>query len=421
MKTAQPSTSPAVPEAEGDQRKGPLAGVRVVTVDNYFAGNYGPLLLALHGADVVKIEAPTGGDALRNDAPYIQVDGRSISHGELRLMREKSSVGLDLRNRAGRDVLARLVATADVFWTNIRPGSAARLGIDYQSIRAMRLDIVYASLTGFGLPGRSIEAFEDAPAFDIIIQALTGLMSRNANRDGAPQYNGVAIADQVTSVFTTLGVVMALINRSRTGEGACVDVSMFDSMIALNEKTLSLFAMDGVVRPPRLSATNSPFGAYRAADGYVAVGVGGNAVWARLCTVLGREDLIDDPDLDTGVRRVAAEDSRIRPLLEGWLQSKTVDEATSLLLAGDVPASAVLDVDDHHLLAQGRRSGIIADIGLGDTTRFVVQSPVHFATGSPQSVSVPTPLGGETSAVLKRWLGMSDGDVERLRADGAIA
>jgi formyl-CoA transferase len=403
------------------QRTGPLAGIRVVSVDNYFAGNYGPLLLALHGADVVKVEAPTGGDALRNDPPYIQADGRTISHGELRLMREKSSIGLDLRSKAGRAVLGRLVVKADVFWTNIRPKSAARLGIDYESVRALRQDIVYASLTGFGLPGRSIEALEDAPAFDIIIQALAGLMARNADRDGTPQYNGIAVADQVTSVFTTLGVAMALVNRQRTGEGACVDVSMFDSMLALNEKTLSLFAMDGMVRPPRLSATNSPFGAYRAADGYVAVGVGGNAVWARLCNVLGREDLIDDPDLDTGVKRVAAEESRIRPLMEEWFKSRTVSEATRLLLAGDVPASAVFDVDEPQLLAQGRRSGVIADISVGGINKFVVQSPVHFATGSSQPVSLPSRLGGETAAVLKRWLGMSAEDIKNLRAEGAIA
>jgi crotonobetainyl-CoA:carnitine CoA-transferase CaiB-like acyl-CoA transferase len=421
MNTAHLSKAPGLRQREVQSQKGPLAGVRVITVDNYFAGNYGPLLLALHGADVIKIEAPTGGDALRNDAPFIHVDGRSISHGELRLMREKSSVGLDLRSEAGRAVLARLVATADVFWTNIRPRSAARLGIDYGGIRALRPDIVYASLTGFGLPGRSIPAFEDAPAFDIIIQALTGLMARNEDSDGTPQYNGVAIGDQVTSIFTTLGVVMALLDRARTGEGACVDVSMFDSMLAINEKTLSLFSMDGIVRPPRLSATNSPFGAYRAADGYVAVGVGGNAVWARLCGVIGREDLLDDPDLDTGVKRVAAESTRIRPLMQGWLQSKTVSEASALLLAGDVPASPVYDVDDPQLLEQGRRSGVIADIELGDTSKFVVQSPIQFATGAPQPVGAPSVLGAETSAVLKRWLGLSDRDLEGLRADGAIA
>jgi CoA:oxalate CoA-transferase len=399
-----------------------LRGIRVLTVDNYFAGNYGPLLMAFHGAEVVKVEQPGAGDPLRNDPPYLSYGSEKISHGELRLLRDKASVALDIRSDPGYAVLKRLIAAADVFWTNLRAASAERLKIDYGSVRACNESIVYASLTGFGLPGESSSHFEGEPAFDINIQALTGLMARNSDEQGVPQYNGVAVADQVASVFATLGVVMALLRRRETGRGGCVDVAMFDSMIALNEKTFSLVSMDGKVRPPRISATNSPFGAYRASDGYVAIGVGGTVLWKRFCKAIGRDDLLTRTDLDSGEKRVRAEQTVIRPIVEEWLRHRTVGAAISELQASDVPASAVLEVDSPILRAQARRRGVVRDVDLGAVGRKeLVYSPILISDEGPPAGSPPSALGDSTRDVMRRWIGMNDREIDSLLQSGVIA
>jgi CoA:oxalate CoA-transferase len=407
-------------ESTADRSVGALAGVRVLTVDNFLAGNYGPLLLAMHGAEVVKIEQPGTGDTLRRDAPFLDAGDRLISHGELRLLRGKASAAIDIRSSAGRKALDRLIASADVFWTNLRPASALRLRIDYDSLRSINSRLIYASVSGFGLPLAHDERDDGRPAFDIIVQALTGLMSRNANPDGEPQYNGIPVADQVTSLYAAMGVVLALFDRKRTGRGQCVDVSMFDSMVALNEKTLSLYAMDGVVRPPRISATNSPFGAYPARDGFIVIGVGGNRVWERFCGVIGRSDLIASAELDTGVKRVNAEATVIRPIVEGWLKDKTVDQAVSLLLAADVPASAVHEVD-RVLRSEGAHArGVLRDVDLGGRVIPLVQSPIRLSDSNVGAVDPPHVLGADTERVLMEWSGLTKSEIATLRQEGAI-
>jgi CoA:oxalate CoA-transferase len=377
-------------------RKGPLSGFRVLTVDNYFAGNYGPLLLAFHGAEVVKIEQPGSGDPLRTDPPYLDAKAKALSHGELRLMRGKSSVALDIRKPAGKEVLRKLIGSADVFWTNLRPAAAKRLGIEPEAVQGINPRIVYASVSGFGLPGAQTLPFQDEPAFDIIIQALTGLMSRNADADGTPHYRG--------------------------DPAARVDVSMFDAMLALNEKTFSLCSMDGIVRPPRISATNAPFGAYRGKDGFIVIGVGGHVLWERFCRALGREDLLARDDLNTGMKRVQHEKSVLRPLIEEWLRARTVKEASRILLEHDVPASPILDVDSPVLREQVSTRGLTRNVTAPDGRPVtLVQSPVRLSSESTEDFGLPRGLGADTNRVLTQWIGMSESQIAVLRNEGIAA
>lgn len=405
--------------------RGPLRGIRVLTIDNYFAGNYGPLLLAMHGAEVVKIEQPGAGDPLRTDAPYYDRAQQRYAHGEVRLMRDKQSVALDLRQEAGLQLFYRLVKEADVFWTNLRPTAACRLRIAPDVLQALNPRLVYASLSGFGLPGGPDEPppqFGDEPAFDIIIHALTGLMSRNADPDGTPVYNGVAIADQVASLFAAFGVLAALRGREQGDPAAVVDVAMFDAMIAVNEKTFSLYSMDGIVRPPRISATNSPFGAYRGRDGYLVIGVGGAILWERFCRATGRMDLHARTDLDTGIKRVAVEASVIRPAVEAWLASRSIEEAGRILVDAGVPASPILDIDHPRVRDQARLRGVTADLELPDLPSLtVVQSPVRLSTQPVPTPGRPHELGEDSDAVLQRWLGLSADEVQAWRAAGVVA
>ena len=417
-----PMTQPGIqPHDPATRAAGPLRGLRVLSIDNYFAGNYGPLLLAMHGAEVVKIEQPGSGDPLRTDAPYLDPKAKRYAHGEIRLMRDKKSVALDLRSPAGRQLFYRLVKEADVFWTNLRPGAAQRLGAAPEVLQALNPRLVYASLSGFDLPEAGKDSmFGDEPAFDTIIQGLTGLMSRNADPDGTPIYNGIAVGDQVASLFAAFGVIAAIHARDRGDPAAVVDVAMFDAMIAVNEKTFSLYSMDGVVRPPRISATNSPFGAYRGKDGYLVLGVGGAILWERFCRAIERPDLYAREDLDAGIKRVAVEATVIRPAVEGWLGRHTVEEAARILLEFQVPAAPILDIDHPRLRTQATLRGVAAELELPDRKVTVVQSPVRLSTQPVPVPGRPHELGEDSDAVLRDWLAMPDTELRELRAAGVV-
>lgn len=381
---------------------GPLAGVRVLCVDNYLAGNYGPMLLALHGADVVKVETPSG-EAMRPSRPLVgEPASAAWSHFELRMMRGKRSVALDLESDEGRATFERLVAAADVFWTNLRPESAARRRLDPDAMLAVNDQLVYASLTGFGLPENGGGEFASLPAFDILVQGVTGLLHRNADSDGTPVYNGLPIADQATSLYGAFGVLLGLRQRDATGAGCVVDVSMFDSMIALNEKAISMWGIGGEVPPPRSSATTAPFGMYPTSDGWVCIAVGSDAVWRRFCVAVGRTELVDDERYAIGTERVRRQDE-IMSIVTAFTACRTNAEVVTRLLAHQVPAGEALEVDDIVGSKQVRSRGTVRDLEVGRDDPFpVVMSPVH-VSGAAQVEALPPRLDADHHAVLDDW------------------
>lgn len=387
---------------------GPLAGVRVLCVDNYLAGNYGPLLLALHGADVVKVET-RGGEAMRASRPYVGPEpDDSWSHFELRMMRGKSSVSLDLdRSSDDRVLFERLVSAADVFWTNLRQDSAERRRVDVDTLMALNPRLVYASLTGFGLSGNGEGEFAAMPAFDILVQGLTGLLGRNADDDGKPVYNGLPIADQGTSLFGALGVLLGLRQRDATGQGCVVDVSMFDAMVALNEKAISMFGIDHEVPAPRASATTAPFGLYPTRDGWACLAVGSDVVWRRFCSavgeIIGSPGLADDESLWIGTDRVRRQDD-VTAIVEAFTRPRTTDEVVEFLLAHDVPAGQPLEVDELVETRQVKSRGVVRRLDLGNGVDVpVVMSPI-VVSGCEQSLDSPHRLDADRRRVLTEWL-----------------
>jgi CoA:oxalate CoA-transferase len=385
----------------------PLQGIRVLCVNNYLAGNYGPLLLALHGADVVKVETGAG-EAMRASKPFLPVgDGEQWSHFELRMMRGMSSIVLDLKDDADRADFERLAVAADVFWTNLRPESAQRRRVDWPTLRGINPRLVYASLTGFGLPDNGEGEFGSLPAFDILIQGLTGLLARNADPYGTPTYGGVPIADTVTSLYGALGVLIGLRRRDLTGEGCVVDVAMFDSMVAINEKAMTMFRLDGAPPPPRASATTAPFGMFPTKDGWAVVAVGSDTVWRRFARAvgprIGRPDLAEDRTWWAGTTRVSHA-AEIDALVEQFTRTRTTQEVVDLLLAHDVPAGHSLEVDTISASRQVRERGIVQDIRTpGGASYPAVMSPVQ-VSGSPQQVLPPPRLGADRERVLAEWL-----------------
>lgn len=386
---------------------GSLEGVRVLCVDNYLAGNYGAMLLALHGADVVKVETPAG-EAMRRSRPLLPAgDGGEWSHFALRMMRGKRSISLDLDGRpTDREVFEELVGLADVFWTNLRPPSAQRRRVDPDTLTGLNPRLVYVSVTGFGLPANGRGEFSELPAFDILVQGLAGMLDRNADEFGRPTYNGLPIADQVTSTYAAFGALVGLRQRDATGVGCVIDVPMFDSMVALNEKAISMFGMQGEVPPPRLSATTAPFGLYRAADGWVCLAVGSDAVWRRFCRVvgplIGRPELERDETYLIGTDRVRHQEE-LTDLVERFTLPRPANQVVELLLENDVPAGLPLEVDRLLQTDQVKQRGIVRSLDLGPGAAVpVVMSPVT-VSGTEQGVELPPVLDADHDRVLADW------------------
>ena len=262
----------------------PLAGIRVLALENYLAGNHGTFLLSMLGAEIIKVEPP-GGDVLRGVGPFIEAHGGRRSSGELRVMGNKRSVILDIRTPEGLAVLMKLVAQSHVVWTNQKPASLKRLGITFESLAAVNPGIVYFTLSGFGHDDLLTSGpLGSLAAFDVIAQGLAGLQFRASGPDGMPGYNGLALGDEVTSLLTVLGTVAALYRQQAGDPGPQrVDVAMHDSMIYLNELALGLLSVMGVAPPRGRSGTSAPYGAFRSRDGWVNIAVGGDPVWRRFC------------------------------------------------------------------------------------------------------------------------------------------
>lgn len=386
----------------------PLDGVRVLCINNYLAGNYGPMLLSLHGADVVKVEPPSG-EASRTSKPIIPVnaDGsEGWSHFELRMMRGVSSVMLDLSSAPDRKLFHDLVAATDVFWTNLRPDSALRRHVDWTALQVINPKLVYVSLTGFGLPENGVGEFSDSPAFDILVHGLTGLLARNADSEGTPQYNGLPIADQVTSTYAAFGAVLGLRQRDLTGTGCCVDVSMFDSMMAINEKALSMYGVRHEVPPPRASATTAPFGMFPASDGWVCIAVGSDGMWRDFCRavgpLVGRPELSDDESLWSGTNRVARS-VELNAMVEAFTRPRTAEEVVAHMNAYNVAAGQSLEVNELWNSRQVRSRGILRDIPFAAGPYPAVMSPI-IISGSFQPIEEPHRLGEDRERVLREWL-----------------
>ena len=323
----------------------PLEGVRVLAVENFIAGPYGSMLLADHGAEVIKVEPPRG-DTYRAAVPHYEKDGARMSYSFLRVNRNKRSIVLDLATSEGRDAFLELVDTADVVWENLRPGAFERLDLGWEVLRSRNPRIVYASLTGFGSDDVLPSPFRERLAFDIVAQALSGMMYRVGHEDQEPLHVGTPVADTVSAILAALGVSLALNARQQTGVGQRVDISLYDAMVALNEQSVGYYSHFGEVPPRGASPTSAPFSSFMAADGYLAIGIASDEIWRRFCTVIEAPDLAEDPTLAHGIDRVKHAETRLRPRIEKWTRQFPVEEAVRLLNVARVPAANVQNVDD---------------------------------------------------------------------------
>lgn len=323
---------------------GMLDGIRVVSLEQFISGPYCTSILADAGADVVKVERPVTGDPRRSYEPRLGPEDDYVSGGFASYNRGKRSVTLDLRDPDGLAALRHLLAEADVFVCNNRPGALERMGIGVADLRREFPRLIICEITGFGVSGGP---YADWPAFDSVIQAMSGLSSLvGPTADGPPDLAPMGTMDVLAGVYAALGVMAALVQRARTGLGAHVDAAMYDIGAAFLERPLTLHEFTGDV-PTRGQDAFSPVGAFRAGDGgWISIVIPTDEMWKRCCTAMQRPELLSDPELDTVLKRADRMKDLVIPAFEAWAADKDRHQTVEALRLAGQPAGIVQSIDE---------------------------------------------------------------------------
>jgi crotonobetainyl-CoA:carnitine CoA-transferase CaiB-like acyl-CoA transferase len=385
-----------------DRPPGPLAGLLVADFSRVLAGPYATMLLADLGADVIKVESP-GGDDTRRWMPPVTADGTSTYY--LAINRNKRSVALDLSQADDLAAARELARRADVFVQNFKPGGLARFGLDYESVRAVNPEIVYASISGFGAGGGA-----DLPGYDLMVQAMSGLMSLTGDPDGPPYRAGISVFDVISGLHTAYGIVAALYHRQVTGQGQHIEASLLASALSGMVNQTSAWAAAGVV-PFRMGNSHPslfPYEPLPTADRDLIITAGNDAQFRRLCEVLGVPELADDPRFTRNEGRTANRDL-LRPLLVERLARRPAAEWFTDLIAAGVPCGPINTVDDGVAFAREVGLDPVVQAGQGDDTVPAIRHPLTFSATPPRYDRRPPRLD-EHGAEIRAWLAAAQED-----------
>jgi formyl-CoA transferase len=392
-----------------------LAGLRVLDLTRVLAGPFSTMMLADLGAEIIKIERPGTGDDTRHFAPF--VNGESAYY--MNLNRNKLGVTLDLAADRGRELFLDLAKSADVVVENFRPGTMDKLGLGYTTLKAANPRLVYAAVSGFGNTG----PYRLRPGYDIIGQAMGGLMSTTGWPGGEPTRSGTAMADVLAGLSVTIGILAALRHRDRTGEGQMVDVALTDSVVASLEIITQIYLADGRV-PERIGNRYEscyPYDSFAARDGSVVIAAANDKLWRLVCQTIEQPALADDERFNTNARRVERH-AEIKPLIEAWTSTREIDHIVDRMLAAGVPASPINTIDrlvkDPHI-AQAREMFVDVTHPAAGKTR-LTGSHIKLSE-TPARVRTPAPLLGEhNTSVFTAVLGLSAERVAELQRDGVV-
>jgi len=393
---------------------GLLDDIRVLDLSRVLAGPYCTMVLADYGADVVKVEEPGSGDGTRGWGPPWVGDQSAYF---LAANRSKRSITVNLKSAAGIDIVRRLAAQADVVIENFKVGGAAKLGLDYPVLAAHNPRLIYCSLTGYGQTG----PYRDRAGYDFIIQAQGGLMSITGPVAGEPYKVGVAIVDISAGLFAATAILAALHERERSGQGQYIDVALLDAQVAWLANVAHNYLATGQT-PGRFGNAHPsivPYEPFPTADGAVAVAVGADDQYRRLCLAAGRPDLGDDPRFRTNAGRVTHRATLI-PLLQELFQTRSTREWVELLLSIGVPVGEINTVAQALEDPQVQARDMVREVDHPTAGRIKLLGPVAKFSRSELAVTAPPPLGRDTDAVLRERLGFSDGEIADLRRQGVV-
>jgi len=316
---------------------GPLNGIVVVDLTRVLAGPYCTMLLADLGARVIKVERPETGDDSRNFGPF--VDDKSVYFASLN--REKESIAIDLKSEAGRAEFEQLLEQADVLVENFRAGTMEKLGLGWETLHQRFPNLIYAAASGFGHTG----PYSHRPAYDMVVQAMGGVMSLTGHPGSPPTRVGTSIGDLAAGLFTTIGINSALYHRAQTGEAIKVDVAMLDSQVAILENSIARYSVSGQIPGPIGSRhpTITPFAAFETKNGHVVIAAGTDAIFKRLCQAIERPELIENPFFLTNPLRTEHEPA-LKDELEATLKTRTTEDWLATLEKADIPCAPINNI-----------------------------------------------------------------------------
>jgi crotonobetainyl-CoA:carnitine CoA-transferase CaiB-like acyl-CoA transferase len=392
----------------------PLHGVRVLDVTNVLAGPFCGFQLVLLGAEVIKVEQPVRGDLARQLGVNVKASSQLMGDSFVAVNAGKQSVTLDLKSAQGNEIFKKLVGISDVVIENFRPGVMKRLGLDYEVLSKISPKLVYGALSGFGQEG----PLALRPAYDQIIQGMSGVMSITGSKETAPLRTGYPVCDTLGGVTAALAVCAALVEARATGRGRSIDVSMLESTIACMGWVVSNYLNAGVIPIPmgNENFTAAPSGTFKTGDGLLNIAANENAQYHKLCDVIGRPDLKTDPRFeDRDVRK--SNRALINREVEQALHAKTAPEWDALLTAAGVPAGCVLCVPEilaHPHLAQRNFAG---SYETPTGPQHITRGGFYFAEEPPFPATPAPRLSEHTSLWLKK-LGYDDMAIEELKKAG---
>jgi CoA:oxalate CoA-transferase len=383
-------------QASCDKASAPLAGIKVLDLSRVLAGPYCTALLADLGAEVIKLEPPAGDD-YRHIGPFRDGESALFTLNN----RGKKSLVLDLKDPDDQAIAQAIAGRVDVVVENFRPGVAARLGLGAETLRAANARLVYCSISGFGQQG----PFKDLPAYDLVVQAMSGLMAGTGEEGGAPLKTGESIADLIAGLFASWSIMAALVQRERTGQGATLDVAMYDALFSMLTTSHALHFYAGAL-PQRVGnrhPLSTPFGCFATKDGQVVIAVLSGKQFAALAALIGAPQAAGDPRFASDESRTAHE-PELKALIEAWSRGQTTEEAMEALSAAGLPAAPIWDIaqaaGNEHAVARGLVSHLPHPV-LG--TAPTIGQPVLFDGKKPAATTSAPRLGGDIAAILKEF------------------
>lgn len=393
----------------------PLEQLKVLDLTRVLAGPYCTMLLRELGAEIIKVEMPETGDDARHYGPFKA--NKSVYF--LSINRGKESISINLKTEQGKQIIRELVQKIDVLVENFRPGTMEKLGLGYDLLKEINPRLIYAASSGFGHTGPEAKK----PAYDMLVQAMGGMISITGWPDSPPTRVGMSIGDITASLFTAIGICSALYQRERTGEGQKIDIGMLDCQVAILENAIVRYQVDGVPPQPlgNRHPTITPFQAFRAKDDYIIIPVGNNNLWQIFCQAIGREELIEHEKFATNKLRTEHLEELI-PLLEAEIGQKTVAEWSEIFEQASFPCSPINTIDkvmtNRQLLARNMFVQV-EDKEIGSVK--IVGNPIKMTSIEEETTRPPAPeIGEHTDNILTTFLGYTDEQITRLREEGVI-
>ncbi|MBQ75346.1 MAG: CoA transferase [Gammaproteobacteria bacterium] len=405
------------------QPEGALKGLKVLDLTRALAGPFCTMLLADQGADVIKVEALTTGDGTRTMVPFPpEIKDRRPFGGYFQSVnRNKKSIAINLKSDEGREIIKKLVAESDVLVENFRSGVMEGLELSYEILSEINPKLVYAAIRGFGDPRTGRSPYSSWPAYDVIAQAMGGIMSVTGDKNGTPTKVGPGIGDLIPATLAAFGIISAVHHANKTGEGQFIDVAMYDAILAFCERIVPLYSYTGEVPKPDGNAhpTLCPFGVFPASDGHVAIACPGDGFWAGLCAEMGRHELIEDEKFLRNYDRVQNSEQLIS-IISDWTSQHTKKDLATIL-GGKIPFGPVQNTEDLFNDPHVTERQMLALVDQPGTDRqfHITNTPIKM-TKTQGGVYSRAPLLGEHTQIALEAIGYTEEEIEEMANSGII-